>query len=324
MPRMILLNGPPSCGKSTLARRYAQEHPLSLDLDVDRIRDLIGGWQDEPHAAGLLARAVALAAARTHLEAGHDVIIPQFLARAEFVEQIEQLAADVDAEFHEIVLWVGVVRSSSELPGICQEVVRDMGGSRPAAPIQRTCPAPPVHGHVRREHSHHLGHGLFDIPAVHRTHIEQLPDLASARRTVCHPLIGRTAPYAACADTVPPPCGRTLASLASRLWVPRSSRWHQRVNPVPGKSLARRRAQLPNPRRAGYGTGLRSRRGLGSLSRGSSSLLTSSPARRARIACPVSNVTNGDLLADDRLHCGHPVDNLVVRDREPAVADRVG
>jgi predicted kinase len=52
MPRMILLNGPPSCGKSTLARRYAQEHPLSLNLDVDRIRDLIGGWQDAPHGQG--------------------------------------------------------------------------------------------------------------------------------------------------------------------------------------------------------------------------------------------------------------------------------
>jgi predicted kinase len=104
MPRMILLNGPPSCGTSTLARRYVQEHPLSLNLDVDRIRDLIGGWQDETHAAGLLARAVALAAARIHLEAGHDVVIPQFLARAEFVQQIEQLAGDVDAEFHEIVL----------------------------------------------------------------------------------------------------------------------------------------------------------------------------------------------------------------------------
>jgi predicted kinase len=104
MPRMILLNGPPSCGKSTLARRYAQEHPLSLNLDVDRIRDLIGGWQDESHAAGLLARAVALAAARTHLQAGYDVVIPQFVARAEFVEQIEQLAGEVGADFYEIVL----------------------------------------------------------------------------------------------------------------------------------------------------------------------------------------------------------------------------
>jgi hypothetical protein len=94
MPRMILLNGPPSCGKSTLARRYAQEHPLSLNLYVDRIRDLIGGWQDEPHTAGLLARALALATARTHLMAGYDVVIPQFLARAEFIEQIEQLAGE--------------------------------------------------------------------------------------------------------------------------------------------------------------------------------------------------------------------------------------
>ena len=101
---MILLNGPPSCGKSTLARRYVQEHPLSLNLDVDRIRDLIGGWLDQPHAAGLLARAVALAAARTHLQAGHDVVIPQFLARAEFVEQLDQLAGEVGADFHEIVL----------------------------------------------------------------------------------------------------------------------------------------------------------------------------------------------------------------------------
>jgi predicted kinase len=104
MPRMILLNGPPGCGKSTLARRYAQQHPLSLNLDVDRIRELIGGWQDQPHAAGLLARAVTLAAARTHLVARYNVVIPQFVARAQFIEQVEQLAGDVGATFHEIVL----------------------------------------------------------------------------------------------------------------------------------------------------------------------------------------------------------------------------
>jgi predicted kinase len=104
MSRLVLLNGPPACGKSTLAHRFVEEHPLSLNLDIDRIRSMIGRWRDEPHAAGLLARDVALAAARTHLISGHDVVLPQFLGRLPFIEQLEGLARDVDAVFHEIVL----------------------------------------------------------------------------------------------------------------------------------------------------------------------------------------------------------------------------
>lgn len=104
VPRLILLNGPPGCGKSTLAGRYADEHPLALDLDIDRLRSLIGGWRDSPHTAGVLAREVALAAARVHLAAGHDVVVPQFLGRTTFVERLEHLAREADATFHEIVL----------------------------------------------------------------------------------------------------------------------------------------------------------------------------------------------------------------------------
>ncbi|WP_338024682.1 MULTISPECIES: AAA family ATPase [Amycolatopsis] len=92
MPRLILLNGPPACGRSTLAGRYVDEHPLALNLDVDRLRNLIGRRRDDPRAAGRLARGVALAAARTHLASGHDVVIPQFLGRTPFIEQLEGLA----------------------------------------------------------------------------------------------------------------------------------------------------------------------------------------------------------------------------------------
>lgn len=104
MPQLILLNGPPGCGKSTLARRYVDEHPLALNLDIDRVRGLIGRWSDNPHAAGLLARQIALAAARAHLASGHDVVIPQFLGRLTFIDQLERLASEVGAAFHEIVL----------------------------------------------------------------------------------------------------------------------------------------------------------------------------------------------------------------------------
>ena len=99
-----MLNGPPGCGKSTLARMYADAHPLALNLDIDRIRDMLGQWRSNAHSAGLLARAITLAAARAHLRSGHDVVIPQFLGRLTFIEQAEQLAADTDASFHEIVL----------------------------------------------------------------------------------------------------------------------------------------------------------------------------------------------------------------------------
>jgi hypothetical protein len=54
---------------------YVDEHPLTLNLDIDRIHGLIGRWRDEAEMAGLLARAVALSAAQTHLAAGHDVIV---------------------------------------------------------------------------------------------------------------------------------------------------------------------------------------------------------------------------------------------------------
>jgi predicted kinase len=104
MPRLIVLNGPPGCGKSTLAARYAEDHPLAANLDVDRIRRLIGRWQDDPTASGLLARAMTLAAAREHLKSGHDVVIPQLIARAEFLEELEALATEVGADLREIVL----------------------------------------------------------------------------------------------------------------------------------------------------------------------------------------------------------------------------
>ncbi|MGW4110880.1 AAA family ATPase [Actinosynnema sp. NPDC004786] len=101
MPRLIALNGPPGCGKSTIARRYAEDHPPALALDVDRVRDLIAGDLGE---AGRLARDIAVAAARVHLTAGHDVVVPQFLGRPEFLDRLSALAAEVGAAYHEVVL----------------------------------------------------------------------------------------------------------------------------------------------------------------------------------------------------------------------------
>jgi predicted kinase len=101
---LILVNGPPGAGKSSVARMYVAEHPLTLNLDLDRIRDLIGQWRENAHDAGVLTRRIAIAGARVHLNEGHDVIVPQMLARPEFIAQLEDLAREVAVNFVEVVL----------------------------------------------------------------------------------------------------------------------------------------------------------------------------------------------------------------------------
>jgi predicted kinase len=92
VPRLIVINGPPAAGKSTLARRWAAAHPRTLALDVDAVREQLGDWRADPHAAGRAARDIAAATAESHLAEGHDVLVPQLLARPEFPDRLAALA----------------------------------------------------------------------------------------------------------------------------------------------------------------------------------------------------------------------------------------
>jgi len=104
VPRLIHLNGPPGIGKSTLAQWYVDNHPGVLNLDIDQVRCLIGGWRERFVETGELARPVALAMASTHLRAGLDVVMPQYLGRLGEIERFEAVAQDSGAVFCEAVL----------------------------------------------------------------------------------------------------------------------------------------------------------------------------------------------------------------------------
>ena len=106
---LLLINGAPGVGKSTLAHRYAEEHPLALIIDIDSIRTHLGQWAKFEKSKPV-ARELALALARAHLLNGHDVIVPQYLGRPEFRERLQLLAHEIDAPFVEVLLTDDTVR----------------------------------------------------------------------------------------------------------------------------------------------------------------------------------------------------------------------
>jgi len=102
----VLINGAPGAGKSTLACALAQDRALTLPVDVDGIKHSLGRWSEDAVAAGLHARRLSLALVHEHLAAGYDVVMGQYLARTEFMEDLSRLAAQHGARFWEFILEV--------------------------------------------------------------------------------------------------------------------------------------------------------------------------------------------------------------------------
>jgi len=104
MPRLIHLNGTPGVGKSTIAELYADRHPGVLNLDTDRVVSMIGGWRDDFRKTVKAARILAISMAETHLRTGHDVVMPQLIARLDEAARFEAACDRGGAEYCEIAL----------------------------------------------------------------------------------------------------------------------------------------------------------------------------------------------------------------------------
>lgn len=104
MRRLLHLNGPPGIGKSTLAKRFVDDHPGVLNCDVDVLRTMIGGWEADWIHAGALIRPAALAMIEAYLRDSGDVVFPQMLFSADELARFEGCAANAGAQFVERML----------------------------------------------------------------------------------------------------------------------------------------------------------------------------------------------------------------------------
>ncbi|WP_168200798.1 AAA family ATPase [Allokutzneria sp. NRRL B-24872] len=139
VPLLIHVNGPSGAGKSTFARAYADRHPGVLNLDIDQVVSMVGGWREDFWTAFKAGRRLAVGMAETHLRTGHDVVMPQLVTGPHEIAEFEAAAERAGAEYREVVLAVDKQRmherfscrareNASELDRRVDEVVARGGG----------------------------------------------------------------------------------------------------------------------------------------------------------------------------------------------------
>lgn len=100
------MNGPPASGKSTLARRYVDDHVGAALVEVDALRMTLPGWEED-EGTRLTARDLAGAAVVEHLGAGREVVMAQYFGRLGYLVLLEDLARQHGVTFVEVILSTG-------------------------------------------------------------------------------------------------------------------------------------------------------------------------------------------------------------------------
>jgi adenylylsulfate kinase-like enzyme len=103
-PQVLHLNGAPGVGKSTLARRWADEHPGTLLLDPDALRTWVSGWREDFVSTGAQIRPVAVAMISAYVAGGGSVVLPQLVANEGELCQFEAAATNAGGRFVEVFL----------------------------------------------------------------------------------------------------------------------------------------------------------------------------------------------------------------------------
>lgn len=101
-----MLYGFAASGKTTLAKRYIDDHPLTIAIEGDEIITMIGQWRNNEVAARNLVLEHTKSITKNHLRAGHDVIVPYLLSDSTHSDYFAMIAKEQNVSFHEIYIKV--------------------------------------------------------------------------------------------------------------------------------------------------------------------------------------------------------------------------
>lgn len=102
--KLILLNGFAGTGKTTIAKRYIDEHPLDLSIEGDHIIVMLGQWLNFENEARDLVFSLTKSMVTTHLTNGKSVLLPYLLTNSQHAVEFENIAVQYDASFYEVYL----------------------------------------------------------------------------------------------------------------------------------------------------------------------------------------------------------------------------
>jgi len=103
-PKLILLYGFASSGKTTLANKYIDSHPLSIAFEGDQIISMMGQWRDQEEKARRIVFEHTKSIVRNHLQAGCDVLLPYLLTNSGDAVVFSNIAKEFDIPLHELYL----------------------------------------------------------------------------------------------------------------------------------------------------------------------------------------------------------------------------